>query len=194
MRALSRRLVSTYFQKDPALFQAVFGIPLADLKPEGLLSVRPWRNEFIAVTASTPKATLLPNAIIRASMGHHDREKGQFAAQGNVLVLSSSLQQEVAPELAGVTQQDLVNYLGTKLQEPLGELRARYSATPAGSLEVQLGWVRGLQPVQEPRPGAPAAAWLQYMVSCQQIWVAGVGRPWGGDVSERGRRVAWAHG
>jgi hypothetical protein len=92
MRALSRRVYRTYFQGNAKLFLEVFGYSMSDLHKEGLIAIRPWRNEWIAVTAPTEKHQLLRNTIMWTSISQADREKSPFHVQGNVLLLNSGLQ------------------------------------------------------------------------------------------------------
>lgn len=47
---LAKRLWNTYFHANPKLFEEVFGYPISEV-PAGqtLITMRLWRNEFIAV-------------------------------------------------------------------------------------------------------------------------------------------------
>jgi hypothetical protein len=73
----------------------------SELKPEGLLCIRPWHDENIAVMAPSKSGKLLVNAIIRETLSTVDKERLSWT--GNILLLSSSLQPELAPDLGGVT-------------------------------------------------------------------------------------------
>ena len=92
MRALSRRVLHQYFQRDQKLFLEIFGYPMSELKHDGLIAIRPWRNEWIAVAAPTDKKPLLRNTIMWSSISHADRDKSPFSLHGNVLLLNSGLQ------------------------------------------------------------------------------------------------------
>lgn len=116
MKLFSKHIVAAYFTPNPQLFSDIFGFPLSELHPDGLLSVRPWHDETIAVMAPnrTSNTKLLFNAIMRETLAQEHKNK--LSWQGNCLMLSSSLQSDIHRELGGVTRYVLLPALQDKLK------------------------------------------------------------------------------
>lgn len=116
MKLTSKRILATYFIPNPQLFSEVFGFPLADLHPDGLISVRPWHDETIAVMAPhrSSHVKLLVNAIMRETLAQEHKNK--LSWQGNCLLVSSSLQSDIHRDLGGVTRYALMPALQDKLK------------------------------------------------------------------------------
>lgn len=68
MKNLSKRILSVYFKPNPTLFKDIFGFPLSELKPEGLLCIRPWHDEAIAVMAPSACGKLMVGRL--AALAH----------------------------------------------------------------------------------------------------------------------------
>lgn len=116
MKLFSRRIMAAYFTPNPQLFSDIFGFPLSDLHPDGLISVRPWHDDTIAVMAphKTSAVKLLVNAIMRETLFLEHKNKLNW--QGNCLMLSSSLQSDIHRDLGGVTRYALMPVLQDKLK------------------------------------------------------------------------------
>eukprot|EP00878_Enallax_costatus_P025344 GHUV01027114.1.p1 GENE.GHUV01027114.1~~GHUV01027114.1.p1 ORF type:complete len:222 (+),score=50.42 GHUV01027114.1:1259-1924(+) len=117
MKLTSKRILAAYFIPNPQLFMDIFGFPLAELHPDGLLSVRPWHDETIAVMAPHKNPgthKMLVNAIMRESLAQEHKNK--LTWHGNCLMLSSSLQSDLHRDLGGVTRYAVTSALQDKLK------------------------------------------------------------------------------
>eukprot|EP00775_Hariotina_reticulata_P002289 gene2289-2599_t len=173
MRNLSKHLLQAYFNPRPSFFQEIFGVPMSELKPDGLLCTRPWHDDTIAVMAPVKTAKLLVNALVREAVSSADKERLMW--MGNVLLLSSSLQDKLGRAHAtadvmakwqlgeGLTLQQQFGWLGQLLQSPL------QAPPPTATLSERLqfvltGWKtqRCLQPVRHAYDRCPGYHIIQY--------------------------------
>ncbi|GBF90421.1 hypothetical protein Rsub_03417 [Raphidocelis subcapitata] len=163
--ALSRRLWTTYFAGQPKLFEEVFGFPMSEL-PQGqtIVTMRIWRNEFIACCAHHRSGRLYANQLAIQSQAPSDRRANTLL--GNVLLVSSSLKPEEA-FMDGVRKDNAVALLRTKLEDRLASLEAAWRS-PGPTLKQQYGWLADAPDagaVPPPAQGAPAVAARQYVLS-----------------------------
>jgi hypothetical protein len=73
------------------------------MKEEGLLCMRPYHDEVIVVMAPPkPPIRCFYNSIMRDTLSAQDQAKLSWT--GNLLCLTSSLQQEMCPDLGGISR------------------------------------------------------------------------------------------